>query len=256
MTEAIGTAPDDYDATHTALHDGALMRLLYAEGMGDQYPAEVEPFSSCTWWLLGQLVSTLRLQPDDLLVDLGCGRGGPGLWLARALSLRLIGVDFSPAAVELAKRRVAAFVPPGRAEFRVATFDQTGLPDGSAAGVVSIDALPIAEDRPAALREVHRILAAGGRCALTVRSRPGVVGKDWQAMALAAGLVVEDALPNPYHDQHWQRLYAIWLANADELRSELGDRAADNLLAEARAGQRRRWDGLPPPLLLVLRRPE
>ena len=255
MSETIGIAPDDYDASHTAAHRSDLMRRLYAEGMGDQYPAEVDPFSSCSWWLLGQLVAVLRLRPDDVLVDLGCGRGGPGLWLARALSVRLTGVDFSPAAVTLATGRAAAFVGPGRAQFRVATFDRTGLPDAGAAAVVSVDALPFAPDRPAALREVHRILAPGGRCAVTLRSRPGVAGKDWPAMAEAAGLTVEEAIPNPYHDVHWPRLYEVWLAHADELRAELGERAAENLLAEARDGQARQWDGLPPPLLLVLRRP-
>ena len=62
-------------------------------------------------------------------------------------------------------------------------------------------------------------------------------------------------VPNPYHDEHWQRIYALWLANADDLPADLGDRTADNLLAEARKGQMRQWDGLPPPLLLVVRRP-
>jgi ubiquinone/menaquinone biosynthesis C-methylase UbiE len=256
MTETIGIAPDDYDAAHTAVHGSALMRRLYAEGMGDQYPAEVDPFSSCSWWLLGQLVSALRLGPDDLLVDLGCGRGGPGLWLARALSVRLIGVDFSPAAVELATGRAAAFLAPGRAEFRVASFDDTGLPDGAASAVISVDALPFAPDRPAALREVHRILAPGGRCAVTARSHPGVADRDWPAMAEAAGFTVEETLPNPHHDGHWQRLHAAWLAHAGGLRAELGDRAAENLLTEARDSQARQWDGLPPPLLLILRRPD
>jgi SAM-dependent methyltransferase len=188
--------------THAALHNSVLMRRLYAVAMGDQYPVEVEPFSSCTWWLLGRLVSVLRLCPDDLLVDLGCGRGGPGLWLARALSARLIGIDFSPVAIDLAARRAGAFVAAGRAEFRVAAFDQTGLPNAGAAGVISVDALPFAEDRLTALREVHRILAPGGRCALTVRNRPYVAGKDWLAMARVAGLTVEETLPNPYHDEH------------------------------------------------------
>lgn len=256
MTETIGIAPDDYDAAHTAVHGSDLMRRLYADSMGDQYPAEVDPFSSCSWWLLGQLVSALRLLPDDLLVDLGCGRGGPGLWLARALSARLVGVDFSPAAVERATGRAAAFVAPGRAEFRVATFDRTGLPDGGAAAVISVDALPFAPDRPAALREVHRILAPGGRCAITARSRPGVADKDWPAMAEAAGFTVEETVPNPYHDGHFQRLHAAWLAHADGLRADLGDRATDNLLTEARDSQARQWDELPPPVLLVLRRPD
>src|SRR5689334_6515348 len=99
MAETIDITPDGYDAAHTAADGSALLRRLFAEAMGDQYPAEVDPFSSCSWWLLGRLVSALRLRPDDRLVDLGCGRGGPGLWLARALAARLVGVDFSPAAV-------------------------------------------------------------------------------------------------------------------------------------------------------------
>ncbi|GAA0913074.1 hypothetical protein GCM10009558_100620 [Virgisporangium aurantiacum] len=138
----------------------------------------------------------------------------------------------------------------------MATFDRTGLPDGGAAAVISVDALPFAPDRPAALREVHRILAPGGQCAMTARSWPGVADKDWPAMAEAAGFTVEATLPNPYHDGHWQRLHAAWLANADGLRAELGDRATDNLLTEARDSQARQWDELPPPVLLVLRRPE
>lgn len=74
-------------------------------------------------------------------------------------------------------------------------------------------------------------------------------------MAEEAGFTVEEAIPNPYHDEHWRRLYAVWLAHADELHAELGEQAAGNLLAEARDGQTRQWDGLPPSLLLVLRRP-
>lgn len=254
MRETVGIAPGDYDACHTAIDDSALMRRIHAEAMGAQYPVEVEPFSSCTWWLLGQLVSVLRLA-DGLLVDLGCGLAGPGLWLARALSVRLVGVDFSPVAVDIATRRAAAFVGPGRAEFRVATFDNTGLPDAAATAVVSIDALQFARDRRAALREVHRILTPGGRCALTARSQAGVQDKDWLSLATATGLTVEQTLINPFHDMHWQRLYGLWLSNADDLRAELGDRAADNLLAEARIGRTLPWERLPPPLLIVLRRP-
>ena len=92
------------------------MRRLWAEAMGEEYPAEVEPFSACSRWLLGRIVAALGLRPDGRLVDLGCGRGGPGLWLARALSVHLVGVDFSPVAVRLALSRAGDFVPPGRAD--------------------------------------------------------------------------------------------------------------------------------------------
>lgn len=245
-------APEDYDADHAAVHSSPLIHRLWAEAMGDQYPHEVEPFSSCTWWLLGHLLAELRLRPGTRLVDLGCGRGGPGLFLARACSARLVGVDFSPVAVRLATERAGAFVPDGHAQFRHGTFERTGLPDEYADGVISVDALPFAEDRVAALREARRILVPHGRLVLTVREPlPGQ--PDWAIMAADAGLTVERSLVNPGCTQIWHRLFALWLANADQLMAELGRRAATNLLDEARlaasrADQREH-------LLLVMRRP-
>ena len=219
---------DGYGAAFRAMHGSDLMRSLWAKAMGEQYPAEVEPFSSCSWWLLGRLVTELRLRPDAMLVDLGCGRGGPGLWLARAFSARLTSIDFSPAAVELARSRAAAFVEPSSATFQVGTFDATGLPDGVADGVVSMDGLIFAEDRPAAVREVHRVLAPGGRAAFTAGQK-----HPWREYIVEAGLRFEQQIPNPYHREHWQRIYALWTAHADGLRRELGDAVTDGLLNEA-----------------------
>jgi SAM-dependent methyltransferase len=252
MDGMVGIGADDYDAAHEAVYGSALMRRLWAEAMGDQYPAEVEPFSSCTWWVLGQLVAALRLPAGGLLVDLGCGCGGPGLWLARALSARLVGIDFSPVAVRLATQRAPAFVAAGRAEFRRATFDRTGLSDASVAGAISIDALPFAPDRPAALREARRVLAPGARLAVTVRTRPGGPG-DWPALAAAADLRVEASVEHREHDDLWRRLHGSWLSHEQEMRTELGDRAAANLLLEARTALAR-TEQLPPAELLILRR--
>jgi len=248
-----GIAAEDYDAAHAAVHRSALMRRLWAEAMGDQYPEEVEPFSSCTWWVLGQTVTVLRLRPGGRLVDLGCGRGGPGLWLARALSASLIGIDFSPVAVKLATERAERFVGPDRAEFRRATFDDTGLPDASVDGAVSMDALPFGPDRMATLREVRRILVPGGRLAFTAPVRLDD-GAEFPALAETAGVPIEVALPHQEHDEVFRRLHTSWLAHEAQLRAELGDRATDNLLVEAR-GALERAVPLPPSHLVVLRRP-
>lgn len=249
----VGIEAEDYDAAHEAVHGSPLMRRLWAEAFGDQYPAEVDPFSSCTWWLLGHLVAALRLPPGGRLADLGCGRGGPGLWLARALSVHLVGIDFSPVAVRLATLRAPAFVGTGRAEFRRAPFDRTGIPAASIDGAISVDALPFAPDRPAALREAHRILVPGGRLAMTGRIRPGG-SQDWPALAAAAGLELEATVPHRDHDDLWRRLHGSWLANEEGLRTELGERAAANMLLEARMALAR-TEKLPPAELLVLRRP-
>ncbi|WP_084556300.1 class I SAM-dependent methyltransferase [Couchioplanes caeruleus] len=252
-TTAVGVAADDYDAAHAGVQGSPLMQRLWAQAMGEEYPHEVEPFSSCSWWLLGHVVSALRMRPGGRLVDLGCGRGGPGLWLARALSVRLVGVDFSAVAVALAAERADDFVSAGQAEFRQGTFEQTGLPDGGADGVISIDALPFAKDRVAALREARRILVPGGRLVLTVREQPAGAD-DWQTMAAHAGLEVEQALLNEHHHDFWLRLFALWREHADELRTELGERAAANLLREA--SQPRSVLEERPAFLMVMRRPD
>ena len=72
----------EFDLLHeTASHP--LLADLLQRAMGDDYPVDVDPSSSCTQSLLAHILEMLALRPGDLLVDLGCGRGGPGLWLAR-----------------------------------------------------------------------------------------------------------------------------------------------------------------------------
>ncbi len=56
-----------------------------------QLPSEIEPFSFVSLARLRQVARALDLSPGQRLVDLGCGRGGPGLWLARAADAALTG---------------------------------------------------------------------------------------------------------------------------------------------------------------------
>jgi ubiquinone/menaquinone biosynthesis C-methylase UbiE len=248
----VGVGSTDYDRAHAAAHQSDLMRELWSRAMGDQYPAEVDPFSSCSWWLLGRAVAGLCMRPGGLLVDLGCGRGGPGLWLARALSARLIGVDFSATAVALATSRAGDFGLADRAEFRQATFEDTTIADQAADAIVSVDALPFAPDRTAALREAARILRPGGRLVFSGRTAR-LDAPSWAGMASLAGLDVEASHINREHDEHWQRLYDLWLSHADQLRADVGDAVADNLLREATQGGARL--GQREAVVIVMRRP-
>src|SRR5204862_7399849 len=123
------SAPPPAVGEFDLLHETAgqpLIAELVQQAMGDDYPVDVEPTSSCTRSLLAHILEMLALRPCDILVDLGCGRGGPGLWLARETGTRLVGLDFSPTGIALATR-AERFALPTQAEFRVASFDATGL---------------------------------------------------------------------------------------------------------------------------------
>jgi SAM-dependent methyltransferase len=124
-------------------------------------PAEVEPFSFVSVSLLEHVAAALALAPGRSLADLACGRGGPGMWLARKTGARLFGIDFSSVAVEQARRRAGSFGLSERARFDVADLVATRLPDESVDAAVCVDAFHFAADLPRAARETFRILRPG-----------------------------------------------------------------------------------------------
>ncbi|WP_345508806.1 class I SAM-dependent methyltransferase [Terrabacter aeriphilus] len=228
-----------YDAGYVATASTSLLRDLAAQAYGEDYPREVEPFGMTTWWVLGQVVAHARVGPGHRLVDLACGRGGPGLWLARATGASLVGVDWSSVAVEASRERAASFVPEGRARFVVGDLAETGLPDGSADAVVCLDAIFFAPDRVATLREVRRVLRPGGRFVFTASEGVTAPGRhavpDWEPLLSAAGLTLEWRAPVPGFAEHLRRMYALWLEHLDRIVAELGPGPARSMEQEARS---------------------
>jgi ubiquinone/menaquinone biosynthesis C-methylase UbiE len=156
----------EFDREFATVDRSSGLRRVWQRASPD-LPPEIEPYSFVSVALLDHVADALALAPGTTLVDLGCGRGGPGLWLAQSHGAMLIGVDFSAAAVQQATDRAALFGLADRARFVMGDLAATGLADGAADAVVSIDALHFAVDPAAAAREALRLLRHGGRLALT-----------------------------------------------------------------------------------------
>ena len=140
-------------------------RRIWQDVFGDEYPNGLDPYSFISRTELGRFAAELRVGRGETLVDLGCGRGGPGLWVAGATGAHLIGVDISENALEAARARAGAMDI--AAEFRNGSFEASGLPSGTADAVMSVDALLFTPDKEAAARELRRMMRAGGRLVLT-----------------------------------------------------------------------------------------
>jgi ubiquinone/menaquinone biosynthesis C-methylase UbiE len=200
-------------------------------------PGVVEPFSFVSAALLGHLARELALAPGETLVDLGCGRGGPGLWLAQLTGASLVGVDFSAVAVGQASRRAGSFGLQGGPRFVVGDLAATGLADAVADAVVSVDALHFAADVPAAGREVLRFLRPRRRLVLTgwqpkTAGEPRLPGRlrvDWAAALGSAGLAEVAVEARPEWHELFTRVYEVAL----ELDAA-GDEALAALQGEAR----------------------
>ncbi|MEV8037527.1 class I SAM-dependent methyltransferase [Streptomyces sp. NPDC086182] len=96
---------------------------------------------------------------------MGCGRGGPGLWLAARAHAALVGIDFSPVAIAQACHRAAPFA--ADAAFAVADLARLPFTGQCVDRALALDALQYAPDRVAAARQALRILKPGGRLVLT-----------------------------------------------------------------------------------------
>lgn len=140
---------------------------LHAELMGEDMPPSIQPFSFVPLAGLEALAVTLAMKPGQILVDLGCGQGGPGLWLADRAGAYLVGIDYSGVAIADASQRQQLFAGIAGARFVTADVACTGLPGGCANAVVSIDVLQLVDDAAAMLREAARLLVPCGRIALS-----------------------------------------------------------------------------------------
>ncbi|WP_370945143.1 cyclopropane-fatty-acyl-phospholipid synthase family protein [Amycolatopsis sp. cg5] len=140
---------------------------IWAAVYGDEYPAALDTHSYITVSELDRMAEDCRLSPGDRLADIGCGRGGPGIWLAARRDARLVGIDIAETALEAAREKAEIFGLADRAAFQLGSFTDTNIATGSLQAVISIDALLFAPDKAAALAELARITAPGGRLLMT-----------------------------------------------------------------------------------------
>lgn len=104
------------------------------------------------------------IRPGDAVLDLGCGAGFDAFVAALAVGPtgRVAGVDLSPEMLAVAERGLAT-TGLSTVEFRQADVEVLPFPEASFDVALSNGVLNLIPDKPAALREVFRVLKPGGR---------------------------------------------------------------------------------------------
>jgi arsenite methyltransferase len=156
-------AQEPYKEFHFETGRALAERLGYPRAELDAIPAAaIDSFAG-----VGYYFDLARIQPGEIVVDLGSGSGMDSLLAARLVGTggRVIGIDMTEA--QLAKaRRLAAAYGFSNAEFVEAHIERLPLPDVSADVVISNGVINLAPDKASVFAEAARVLRPGGRLAL------------------------------------------------------------------------------------------
>jgi ubiquinone/menaquinone biosynthesis C-methylase UbiE len=234
------TAAPGFDAMLAATANSATLRQISRDVFGPDYPEEAAPFSFVTLSDLRRMADELGVGPGQVMADLACGSGGPGLWVARETGASLVGIDFSRVGIEQARQRAIEFGLSERAQFLVRDVAATGLHEHSLDGAMSVDAFWLFPDKQQAAREIARLLQPGARFVFTTwefevtpPGWPPQLAQHHDVLA-EAGFLVTTSEETPDWKRRELAVYERWLAEQDKLVAELGEVAAA-LIEEARA---------------------
>lgn len=223
-----------WDAAHAVSATPTFSRIK-RETICASLPEGIEPTTLWPSWPLQEVAAALDLAVGETLVDLACGRGEVGLWIAEHLGVAWVGVEpsavgreMAAAAASVIARRPSSVPASGPIDARIVDghFLATGLDDDSADGVLVLDALHFCPDLPATFSEVRRVLRPGRRLVLV-----GPQMADPRPALANAGFTVE----RDDQTEGWRALLGRFLQLAHEeaeaLRTELGEATATQVLS-------------------------
>jgi len=174
VLEAFGGGPLDWYAG-TLLP--AVLRQLAPSALGDwvtdrkaRRPTGDEAMTTYRdpvyhWPNFLSILDRIQLSPSDRLLEVACG-GGAFLHKALESGCTAVAVDHSPDMLLVAREANRTAIESGRLVLREGEADRLPVPDAAFTCCVCTGAIGFFPDSVAALREMHRALAPGGRIAV------------------------------------------------------------------------------------------
>jgi ubiquinone/menaquinone biosynthesis C-methylase UbiE len=193
------------------------------------YERELVPAVFGVWAPI--LVELAQPRPSERVLDVACGTGV----VARIAATRVgpsgtvVGIDLNPGMLSVARSVVSPDSRSGgQLQWQEASADKLPFPDGSFNVVYCQLGLQFFADRPAALREMRRVLGTEGRLALIV----------WRGIHESPGFaVLADALQRHVGQAAAAIMRAPFgLSNADELEALVRAAGFQNVAIQQRSG--------------------
>jgi cyclopropane fatty-acyl-phospholipid synthase-like methyltransferase len=139
--------------------------------LGDEFHVGVfeegtEDLRAATNRLTDLMIEGAQIGPDDHLLDVGCGTGGPAARVARETGARVTGISTSAEGIQAATRRAEDEGLADRLTFEVRDGMDNGFPDGSFSRSWALESSLLMPDRSRLVSELARVLPPGGHLAM------------------------------------------------------------------------------------------
>jgi ubiquinone/menaquinone biosynthesis C-methylase UbiE len=121
-----------------------------------------------------ELADLLTVAPEDHILDIGSGIGGPARYIARRFGARITGIDLTAEFCEVARQLTQMLGLEDRVDFKQG--DATAMPFGDASfdGAYSMNVSMNIADKAGFYAEIHRVLRPGGWLVLSeIAQGPG-----------------------------------------------------------------------------------
>lgn len=113
-------------------------------------------------------IALLEPASGEHVLELGCGPGRTAAEIARR-GAQVTCLDPSPVMIAAARRRNRAAIDAGTVQLLIGDASAVPAPDASYQAALAVHTIYFWTDLDAGLREVHRVLAPGGRLAIGFR---------------------------------------------------------------------------------------
>ncbi len=183
-----------------------------------------------------ELAALAALSADHVVLDLGCGVGGPARFLAAEYGCRVTGLDLVAAYCDAATELTCLVGLADRVDFRQGDMREMPFDDNSFDRIWSQHTIMNIPDKAAFAAEVRRVLRPGGKAVFyevcagngepvhlpvawagTPEHSYLVAPSEFQEVMAAAGL----------REEMWEDVTGAALAWADGMQASLGNKPAD-----------------------------
>jgi ubiquinone/menaquinone biosynthesis C-methylase UbiE len=114
-------------------------------------------------------IDVLALKPADRVLEIGFGGGlNLGPLVERVPDGHVVGVEPSDTMLAAARKAYAAQIATGHLRLEHGSAEQLPLPDGAFDAAFTVNTIYFWKNPEAGAREIHRVLGAGGRLAVTL----------------------------------------------------------------------------------------